>query len=80
MAVRLGPWKAHYMTQNAYKRPQGITEHNPPLLYHLEHDPSEKHDLSKDHPQVLAQIDQLVQEHKQSLKARPTQLETRIEK
>lgn len=80
MAVRLGPWKAHYKTQFAYKRPREITNHNPPVLYHLEHDPSEKHDVSKDHPEVLAQIDQLVQEHKKSLKARPSQLETRIEK
>jgi len=46
-AVRYRQWKAHYITQTEY--PAGPKQfHNPPLLYNLEIDPSERFDVSKD--------------------------------
>ncbi|MCA9114143.1 MAG: sulfatase [Planctomycetaceae bacterium] len=77
MAVRLGPWKAHYITQAAYGGGKPVT-HDVPVLYHLEHDPSERHDRAADHPEVLAEIARVVEEHRQRLKPLPTQLERRI--
>jgi arylsulfatase A-like enzyme len=53
MAVRKGPWKAHFITQPGYG-PEGPKEHDPPLLFHLEHDPSEKYDVAAQHPDVIA--------------------------
>ncbi len=76
MAARLGPWKAHFLTQAGYgqKDPEA---HDPPLLFQLEHDPSEQHDVAKDHPEVIADIRKLVAEHEAGLQAPPSQLELR---
>jgi arylsulfatase A len=58
-AVRKGPWKIHLVTVEASSfnplrfRPE---THNPPLLYHLEHDPSERFDLARDNPDVVADL------------------------
>lgn len=76
MAARLGPWKAHYFTQTSYRKDSNKREaHNPPLLYHLDHDPSERFNVNQDHPDVLAEIETLVAEHRQHLIAPPSQLE-----
>lgn len=74
MAVRLGPWKAHFITQSAYGGGAPET-HDPPLLYHLEHDPSERVNRASEHPDVLNQINALVEKHRSSLVAPPSQLE-----
>ncbi len=76
MAARLGPWKAHFKTQAGYGQPQPDV-HEVPLLYNLEHDPSEKYDVSKGHPEVIADIRKLVAEHEAGLQAPPSQLELR---
>lgn len=76
MAVRLGPWKAHYFTQSSYREDSRQRhEHNPPLLYHLGHDPGEQYNINDNHPEVLAQIDALVQEHRKNFDAPPSQLD-----
>jgi arylsulfatase A-like enzyme len=66
-AARLGPWKAHFITQGSYG-PPARTEHETPILHHLLHDPSEKYDIAKDHPEVIAQIRELVEKHKATVK------------
>ncbi len=76
MAVRSGPWKAHFMTQAGYRQPRAES-HDPPLLYHLEHDPSERHDLAKKHPEVIAEIRELVARHTAGVEAPDSQLELR---
>ncbi len=76
MAARLGPWKAHFMTQAGYRQANPEV-HDPPLLFHLEHDPSEKYNVAKDHPDVIADIRKLVSEHEANLNAPPSQLEIR---
>ncbi len=76
MAARLGPWKAHFFTQSSYQKDsRKRQEHDPPLLYHLGHDPSERFNLNDKHPEVLAQINALVKEHQQHLVAPASQLE-----
>jgi arylsulfatase A-like enzyme len=78
-AVRKGPWKAHYITRPAYGR--GPAEkHDPPELYHLGHDPSEKHNLAKDHPEVLTEIAKAVSKHNAKLKRGKNQLDLIIKK
>jgi arylsulfatase A-like enzyme len=76
MAARLGPWKAHFKTQDGYGQPKW-EEHDPPLLYNLEHDPSEKYDVAKANPEVISAIGQLVAEHEAGLDVPPSQLEIR---
>jgi arylsulfatase A-like enzyme len=78
-AVRHDSYKAHYVTQSAYggDRPN---RHEPPLLFHLGHDPSEKHDVASEHPDVLAGIAREVEAHRLGLESGAPQLERRIER
>ncbi len=79
MAARLGPWKAHFITQAAYGPDANRREtHDPPLLFHLERDPSEAFNVNEKHPDVVARIRALVERHKAGLEAAPTQLESLI--
>jgi arylsulfatase A-like enzyme len=77
-AVRKGPYKAHFVTRSEYGGEDPVY-HDPPLLYHLEHDPSEKYDLAEDHPDVIAGIQALVREHKSTVQPVPDQLAIRLE-
>jgi len=74
-AVRKGPFKAHFLTQPAYGANRIITKHDPPLLYNLEVDPSEKYDISEQHPKIIEEIRQLVKKHQSELVKGENQLE-----
>ncbi|MFK7843714.1 MAG: sulfatase [Rhodothermales bacterium] len=77
-AVRKGPWKAHFMTEWEYSSDNEYTEHDPPLLFHLDHDPSEKYNIAEKHPEVIEEINAVVATHKANMVARPDQLAARI--
>jgi arylsulfatase A-like enzyme len=76
-AVRKGPYKAHFTTQSGYGSDKPV-RHVPPVLYHLEHDPSEKYDIAKDHPDVIADILKEVEKHRATLTPAEDQLAKRI--
>lgn len=78
-AARKGPYKAHFITEGSYGIGGERTEHEPPLLYHLEHDPSEKYDIAEDHPEVVAEIIRVVEEHRETVVPVKDQLAERIE-
>ncbi len=67
-AVRVGPWKAHFITQGCYGIGPQRAEHDPPELYHLEHDPSEKYNVADDHPEVIQRLVAIAREHQLGLK------------
>ncbi|WP_229308450.1 sulfatase family protein [Jiulongibacter sediminis] len=75
-AVRLGEYKAHFITQGAYGQP-AKEYHETPLLYNLNVDPSEKYDISTEHPEVLAEIEKLVEKHNSKMIKGEDQLESR---
>ena len=76
MAVRSGPWKAHFFTQTSYVKGSNVRhEHDPPLLYHLDHDPSERFNLNEKHPEVLEAIQEVVDKHRADLVIAESQLE-----
>jgi hypothetical protein len=79
-AVRKGPYKAHFVTESAYVGDRGRTEYDPPLLYHLDNDPSERFDLSGAHPDVVADIKKTAEQHRKTVKPVENQLEKRIPK
>jgi arylsulfatase A-like enzyme len=66
-AARLGNYKAHYVTQGAYGMFGEKQVHEVPRLYNLAQDPSEQYNIAETHPEVLAQIDQLVRQHEEKL-------------
>lgn len=73
-AVRHGAYKAHFVTQTGYG-PDKPLKHDPPLLFDLNQDPSEKHDVAREHPDVVAQMRRLVAEHRAGVQPVPSQLE-----
>lgn len=64
-AVRVGDYKAHFITQPAYG--PDMTEHNPPLLYNLNVDPSEKYDIAAANPDVIKKINEIVKLHNEKM-------------
>ena len=75
-AVRLGAFKAHFITEGAYGPPMR-EEHDPPLLYNLEVDPSEKYNVAESNPDVIEQIKALVKIHNLNLVKGEDQLKDR---
>ncbi|MBA4147904.1 MAG: sulfatase [Verrucomicrobia bacterium] len=54
-AIRKGQFKAHFVTHDGYSK-EPPQRHDPPALYHLGHDPSEKFNVAPQYPEVIAQI------------------------
>lgn len=75
-AVRVGSYKAHLITQGAYGGAPR-EEHDPPLLYNLDVDPSEQFDVAAEHPDVIAQIMEVVETHRAKLVEGEDQLQYR---
>lgn len=61
-ACRLGEWKAHFITQHGAAGTNRAA-HDPPLLFHLPRDPSERFNVAADHPEVVARIQAAVAAH-----------------
>ena len=78
MAVRMGPWKAHMATKSSFEKE--TIQHDPPLLFNLEYDPSENQNVADKNPDVLAKIKQVIADHQANLKPAPSQLDTRTPK
>ena len=76
-AVRQGPFKAHFITRPAYG-PGKPETHDPPLLYHLGHDPSEQYDVAAKYPEAVAAIRELAEAHKAAMQPGEPQLEATI--
>jgi arylsulfatase A-like enzyme len=72
-AVRKGPWKLHLATQSPESNRPQAEKHDPPLLFHLLHDPSEKYNVADSHPEVVRDLTALVARHKAEMK--PGQLQ-----
>jgi arylsulfatase A-like enzyme len=64
-AVRVGDYKAHFITQDAYG--PDVMQHDPPLLFNLNVDPSEKYDVAAAHPEVIREISEVVKLHNEKM-------------
>ena len=65
-ACRLGEWKAHFKTQTGYGAAQAEAQ-DPPQLFHLGRDPSEKRNVAAAQADVLAQIQAAVKLHQSAI-------------
>jgi arylsulfatase A len=79
-AVRHGAYKAHFFTKERYVRMKEARVHETPLLYNLDHDPSEKHDIAKGNEAVIAKIRKLAAAHTATVKPVKDNLVERIAK
>ncbi|MFK7865347.1 MAG: sulfatase [Pseudohongiellaceae bacterium] len=66
-AYRQGPWKLHFILEGAYGQPPEKTVLTEPALYNLHRDPSERFDVASANPDVVANIMEAVEKHKQGL-------------
>ncbi len=78
-ALRMGPYKAHFMTKSAYGKDPVVT-HERPLIFHLLHDPSERFDLGESRPELVKAFENLRVHYLNEVDVAPTQLESRIQK
>jgi arylsulfatase A-like enzyme len=87
-AVRKGDYKAHFITQleygsrtaHLYTEPEVEINNKPtvqvtPLLYNVSVDPSEKYNIADEHPDIVAEIRKIMEEHKKSVVPVENQLE-----
>lgn len=74
-AIRKGAYKAHFITQPEYSISNTKTIQDPPLLYNLNIDPSEKYNVAEEHPEVIAEIKKILDEHLSTLVPVENQLE-----
>jgi len=73
MAVRKGPWKYYFKTiSDQYLRTVKIEVPGEPLLYNLETDISEKFNKAADYPEVVKNLIQLAESHKQRMVIKPS--------
>jgi arylsulfatase A-like enzyme len=76
-AVRKGPFKIHFTTYTSYVKQKPVP-HDPPLLYHLEHDPSERFNIAAKHPDEVAELKAVAEAHRKSVEPVEDQLAKRI--
>jgi arylsulfatase A-like enzyme len=76
-AVRKGQHKLHFTTKVEYigQQPE---KHDPPLLFHLGHDPGENFNIAAENPEVVKQLVALAEEHKAGVVRVESQLMRKI--
>jgi arylsulfatase A len=74
-AVRKGAYKAHVVTQPGYGSEPPMRQHDPPLLYNLAEDPSERFDLSAQQPGIVADLKSELDRHRAEMVPGKLQLE-----
>jgi uncharacterized sulfatase len=70
-AFRHGNFKLHLITEGAYSQPPARTVHEQPVLYNLANDPSEKFDVAEQHPEVVIEILERIEAHRNDMTEQP---------
>lgn len=76
-AVRKGSWKAHFTTHPSYSREAPLL-HDPPLLYNIDVDPSEKYNVAREHPDIIEDLKKEYEKQKAVIAA-PAQMDKIIQ-
>lgn len=77
-AVRKGAYKLVYYSNNPLGYPQKLEKLEKPLLYNVEHDPSERYDIAASNQEVIKEIETMVQQHLKNTQPAKSHLEKRI--
>ena len=78
-AYRKGDFKLHLITEGAYGQPPERQEHDPPLLYNLRVDPSEKFDVAAQHPEVVSRMQADIRRHLEGMVEKPPLMDARLD-
>lgn len=73
-AIRKGAYKMHLLTKNGYGK-DPVERHDPPLLFNLENDPSERFDVAAQHPEVIQDLTRELERYTATLTPVTNQLE-----
>ena len=76
IALRHNEWKMYIKDPNPWDDDK--TKKEMPLLYNVEHDPSEKYDIRKENKTIIKEIQNLYEDHLQSVFKAPSQYDTII--
>ncbi|MGB0198844.1 MAG: sulfatase family protein [Flavobacteriaceae bacterium] len=76
-AVRVGAFKAHFVTEDVYVPTPNKTYHDPPLLFNLNEDPSERFNIADQYPEVIKHIQEITAKHKKNMHPGPDLLKKR---
>lgn len=74
-AARKGKYKLHYYSNNPMGYPENLKKLEKYKLYNLEEDPSESHNIIKQHPEIVKEIEEMVAKHIETLEPVENQLE-----
>ncbi len=77
-AFREGRYKIHFVTEGAYSMEPPRTEHSTPLLFDLNADHGERHDLSARMPEVVARLVESAERHRRSFEMAPPSMDQRV--
>ena len=82
-AVRCGQYKLHYVTSNWTSGSSNGEFHDPPLVYHIEHDPGENFPLgvgTEEYAAARAMIEAKAKAHRASIRSVPNQIAKGVRK
>lgn len=79
-AARKGDFKAHYIIEGAYGQFEERKVLETPLLFDLSKDPAEKYNVADENPEILVEIEEMVERHKEKLVEVKDQLSKRDSK
>lgn len=65
-ALRKGSWKIHFKTKSSESKEEGVIQ-DPPLLYNLDVDPSERFNETANYPEIIEDLQREYSEHIRSL-------------
>ena len=71
IGIRHKQWKMYIKDPNPWD--DGFTQKDMPLLYNIEHDPSEKYNIAKENSEIIKLLNDLATEHIQSVLKTPSQ-------
>jgi len=74
-AARKGDYKAHFITETCYKRDNQRKDLEQPLLFQVDFDASEQYNRAENFPEVLNDINQMVENHRKSVSMIPSELD-----
>jgi arylsulfatase A-like enzyme len=77
-AVRKGDFKLYFYSNNPAGYPAKVEQLEKLTLFNLGHDPSERFDLADLHPEIVAEIMKVAEQHSAEMVFGETQLERRI--